>query len=255
MRNAARMRLPEHAPPGLGGGVQQIQRIVHARAARRYAKGDRHAAFYRESKQPVVDGLAYRGVGRTGFPFARILEQAASRFPHQAHEVGEFLPRRMIRCHRPVVRLRQLVARRTRTGETDSARVERIEQFSLHRPQVIAACLLLECARAHDVRAQRRVPDVGGVVDRLGQLVHHIHVLPERCPVPADRGRHRLGGNILRARNVGDDQIALRGGTGRERESAVAHHHRGDAVPARATAQRIPEHLCIHVRMPVDKPG
>ena len=42
---------------------------------------------------------------------------------------------------------------------------------------------------------------------------------------------------------------------GREREAAVAHHHGGDAVPARVGAELVPEHLRVHVGVPVDEAG
>ena len=41
---------------------------------------------------------------------------------------------------------------------------------------------------------------------------------------------------------------------GRQGEAAIAHHDRGDAVPARAGAQRIPEVLGVHVRVAIDEP-
>ena len=41
----------------------------------------------------------------------------------------------------------------------------------------------------------------------------------------------------------------------REGEAAIAHDDAGDAVPARAAAERVPGDLRIHVGVPVDKPG
>ena len=41
----------------------------------------------------------------------------------------------------------------------------------------------------------------------------------------------------------------------RQREPAVAHDHGGHAVPARAGAQRVPEHLGVHVGVAVDEAG
>ena len=49
--------------------------------------------------------------------------------------------------------------------------------------------------------------------------------------------------------------MAAVGTGGREREAAVAHHDGGDAVPARAGAERIPKDLRVHVRVPVDETG
>ena len=125
----------------------------------------------------------------------------------------------------------------------------------LHRAHVIVCGLLLERALPHDIGAQRRVPDVGGVVNGLGQFVDHGHVIAEGGPIPADGGGHGFGGNVFSARDVADDHVALRGGAGGEREAAIAHHCGGDAMPARAAPQRVPKYLRIHVRVAVDKAG
>src|SRR2546422_5409595 len=57
------------------------------------------------------------------------------------------------------------------------------------------------------------------------------------------------------ALEVPHDEVLVGGGAGGQRESAVAHHDRGHAVPAGAGAERVPEDLRIHVRVPVHEAG
>ena len=116
-----------------------------------------------------------------------------------------------------------------------------------------ACCSKARCA--HDVRAQRRVADIGGVVDRFRQLVDDVHVLAERRPVPGDRSADGFGGDVFGADDVAQNHVALLGRAGREREAAVAHDGGRDAVPAGAASERIPEDLRVHVRVPVDETG
>src|SRR5262249_32450986 len=79
------------------------------------------------------------------------------------------------------------------------------------------------------------------------------HVLAERAPLPPYRGFHRLAVDVLGPLDVIDDHVALHVFARREREAAIAHDDGGDAVPAGAAAQRIPEHLGVHVRVAVDE--
>ncbi len=111
----------------------------------------------------------------------------------------------------------------------------------------------LQRALAHDVHAQRRVADIHAVVDRLGQALDGREIFREGLPGPVDAGGHRLGRDVLDRRQAARIPVAVLGLAGRQREAAIAHHHRGDAVPARAAAQRIPRHLRVHVGVAVDE--
>ena len=97
--------------------------------------------------------------------------------------------------------------------------------------------------------------DVAGVVDALGQRLQAVEELGEGRPLPLDAGFHRLGRNVLGPLEVADDHAPVGRGARRQGEAAVAHDHRGDAVPAGGGAQRIPEDLGIHVGVAVHEPG
>ena len=68
-------------------------------------------------------------------------------------------------------------------------------------------------------------------------------------------GRERGAGDVFDALHQPDQPLVLVGRGGREPDTAVAHHDRGDAVPARRREQRIPGDLAVEVRVHVDEPG
>src|SRR5437867_4442984 len=63
----------------------------------------------------------------------------------------------------------------------------------------------------------------------------------------------RSGVSWLGALEVAHDELLVLVRARSEREAAVAHHDAGDAVPARARPERIPEDLGVHVRVAVDE--
>ena len=97
--------------------------------------------------------------------------------------------------------------------------------------------------------------DVGGVVDCLRRFVDGVEVLGECLPAPLDSRREGTRVDVLGPLEIADHERVGIGAHRREGESAVAHHHGGDPVPARVRAERIPKHLGIHVRVTVDETG
>ena len=89
----------------------------------------------------------------------------------------------------------------------------------------------------------------------LGSPSTAVEELRERGPRPVDARVHRLARDVLRALEIAHDEMPVRLGARREREAAIAHDHARHAVPARAGAERIPEDLGVHVRVPVDESG
>jgi len=87
----------------------------------------------------------------------------------------------------------------------------------------------------------------------LRPAIESVEVLRERLPLPVDPGLHRLRGDVLRPLEVAEHEVLLVRPARREREAAVAHDHRGHAVPARARAERVPGDLRVHVGVPVDE--
>ena len=83
-------------------------------------------------------------------------------------------------------------------------------------------------------------------VSRYSGKVSHVHSMP--CG-------HGVGRDVLGPLEVAHDEMALVGAGRREREAAVAHDHGGHAVVARARAERVPQHLGVHVGVAVDEAG
>ena len=105
----------------------------------------------------------------------------------------------------------------------------------------------------HRPRPQRRVPDVGGAVDRLGQPVERVQVLGEGLPAPLDPRRHGPAVDVLGPLEVAHDERALLGLRRCEREAAVPHDDGRHTLPAGAPRHGVPEELRVEVRVPVDE--
>ena len=248
------MDLGEHLPASGGGVVQQRQIAApHFRraAAGEQAPGDRHAGFNGQRLQAlvvVVDALRIPPHGLAGD-----LEQASAGAAHRANDGSHFVPGR-----HPAgdgLAIRRLVVGRARGGEAHRPGAYRFRGEARHAAHFLRARFVRERAWPHHVGAQGAVAEVAGVVDALGQRVHRVQVLGKALPAPANAGQHRFPGDVLGAFEIAKHQIRFLLPAGRQGEAAVAHDDAGDAVVAGAGAEGIPEHLRIHVRMPVDEAG
>src|SRR5229473_7748834 len=247
----AAVHLDEHAAAGSGGfvGERKILAPVVRRAMRaEHAERDRYAGVDRERLEAILiiaDALRIEpGVFGCDFEHARAF------LTHHTDQLPHLVPiRETARDRLPVGRL--MVAR-ARGREADCAGANRAADFALHRGQIFRRGLIGKRAFAHYVGAQRRMANVGGVVDALRSLVDRVEVLRKRLPRPLDTCLHRLGRDVLGTLEIAHHEQLVLLGTGRERKPAVAHHDRRDAVPARAGAEGIPEHLRVHMRVGVD---
>ena len=108
---------------------------------------------------------------------------------------------------------------------------------------------------AEHEQPQRRVADERADVEALVALVERVEVLGERLEAPVDalvEGLHRHALDVLERAH---DRVAVLGPGRRDREAAVAHHHAGDAVPARRREVAVPEDLRVVVGVDVDEAG
>ena len=232
-------RLLEEAdvlPPEIGG-----------LAAAEEAPGDGAAGVDGEIAQPHV--IVAQPLLIVAESLAGDLEDAGVHLAHDAHEPSHLVPRGEAAGHGAAIG--GLVARRARGRQAHGAGGQPAPQLLLHRSQVILISRLVEGPLAHDVGAQGGVAEIARVVDPLGQRLDRVEELREGRPRPVDARLHRLGRDVLGALEIADDEVPVRLGAGREGEAAVAHDHAGDAVPARAGAEGIPEDLGVHVRVAV----
>ncbi len=142
-----------------------------------------------------------------------------------------------------------------RAGKSHRAGAHRLLHRLHHARDVVLGRRFAQRPLAHHVHAQRRMADIGAVIQRLRQLLDRGQVFRERLPLPVDAGQHRLQRNVLHRGQATREPLAFGWRTGRQREAAVAHDHGGDAMPAGACALAIPVHLRVHVRVAIDEAG
>jgi hypothetical protein len=99
------------------------------------------------------------------------------------------------------------------------------------------------------------VGHLGADVDHVGVGGDGVEVLGEGLPAPADALAQRGAGDVLDALHQADEPVVAIGCHRGEPDAAVAHHHGGDAVPARRRQQGVPGGLAVVVGVDVDEPG
>ena len=147
------------------------------------------------------------------------------------------------------------MARAARSREPERTGTDRVPDLVRHRAQVVLAGLVFEGAFTHHVGPQGRVPDVAGVVDRLGQAVDHVHELGKGLPLPGNALQHGRPADVFRPLEVAEHEVDLGLPAGCNGKPAVPHHRRRDTVVAGATAELVPEDLGIHVGMAIHEAG
>ena len=244
--------LAEHAAAGRHGLVDVARLISPARRivsllGGQHAEHDRTLVGQRHLTQPREERTMRRAARDVGPD----LEDSGVEFGHRRHDAVDLLPfgdtagdGRVVRRH---------MGRGARTREAHGPCTQRFLHEIGHANHLVLGRLLGEGPPAHRIHAQRRVADIHAVVDRLGQALHGREIFREGFPRPVDAGRHRFGRDVLDCREAARIEIAVLGLAGRQGEAAIAHHHRGDAVPARAASQRIPRDLRVHVGVAVDE--
>ena len=148
------------------------------------------------------------------------------------------------------------VVERARCGEAEGAGAHGVARQIGHRRDVVG-CRRLTCraALAHHVQAERAVGDLGAEVDVAGPLVEVVEVLGEGLPRPRQAFVQRRAGDVLDALHQLDQPLVIGRADGGEADAAVAHHDRGDAVPARRRQLDVPRRLAVVVGVDVDEPG
>ena len=126
--------------------------------------------------------------------------------------------------------------------------------MSRHRLDVVGRRgLVLGAALPHHVAAHRAVRHLRADVEQLRLALDRVEVLGERLPAPLDAVGERGAGDVFDALHQPDQPLVPVGLHRREADAAVAHHDRGDAVPARRREQRVPGDLTVEVRVHVDE--
>ena len=243
---------PQARPAALGDPVHPVHLVLPVVGPVALLQGDgaEHdgpAGVHRDAAEFLQEGALGGAAGDIGAE----LEDAGIQPAHDGRQMGQLAPVRHPARHRPAVRAR--VGDGARGGQPHRARAERLLDDPRHRLEVIVGRKLVQRARAHRIHAQRRMADIGAVIDRLGQRLHRRQIFREGLPGPVDAGHHGVLGDVLDSLQALGVPLALLGLAGRQRKAAIAHDDAGDAVPAGAASERVPGHLRVHVGVPVDE--
>ena len=244
--------LGEHAPAGRRGLIEQVKvrtPQLRRRAHAEHAPSLGDAGLHRQVAQPLVVLPASFGIAARRL--AGDLEQAFADRAHGVDDAAHFVPLGQAAGHGTVIGGR--VVEGAGGGKADRAGLDGLLDQALHSLLIGFGCGFRERPLAHDVGAQGGVADVARVVDALRQRLHRVKELREGLPTPVDARQHGFAGDVLGPLEVAEHEVGLRLPARRQREAAVAHHHAGDAVVAGGCAKGIPEHLGVHVRVPINK--
>ena len=140
-----------------------------------------------------------------------------------------------------------------RRREADRARIERLADEPAHLRHLVGGRRAFGGVVAQHVRAQRRMPDHHRDVQPGLLPLDRVEVLGKRLEGPRNAGGQRVDRHSLDVLEGAGDRLAVLRLRRRDAETAVAHHHGGDAVPAGRSQIRVPQHLRVVVRMTVDE--
>ena len=146
------------------------------------------------------------------------------------------------------------VGQRARRGEAERAGPDALAHDVGHGRDVLGSGrLVLGAPLPHDVAPHRAVRHLGAQVHHVAAGVERVEELGERLPAPLDAVGQRGAGDVLDALHEADEPLVTVGRDRREPHAAVAHHHGGDAVPARGGEQLVPGGLAVVVGVDVDE--
>ena len=252
--DAAAVRLADHAPADRGDRVDQVEHLVAARIGGDDAERHRHAASRprasRMRRRAPARAARGRATARARSPPSKMPAPTSAITPTSSHSSSHDARRDATGRSSDVswCSLRDVVKPDRAGRAATSASCARIAR------QVVVGRLLLERALAHRPRAQRRVADVGGVVDALRAAGRRRRGTrgrsprSSRCRRPAPPGRcpRRARGCAPRARG-------RRSRTGASVKPQLPITAVVTPCQHELRAQRVPEHLGVQVGVAVDE--
>ncbi len=228
----------------LAHALEHMAEAVGITVHLRHRERDRQAGLGRQLDHPL-----HRRVGADHV--RRHLEHAMPDVAHRAADPEQLgLAGESSRHEILVLRAMQHRARR---GESQRAGLERIAHQRRHLRDVVRRRFLVaRAALAHHVGAQRSVRHLRANVEHSRHLLDRVHVFGKRFPAPLDSFGERTARDVLDAFHQADQKFLLARLNRRKADSAVAHHDRRNAVPARRTEVRIPGDLAVIVRVDIN---
>ena len=147
------------------------------------------------------------------------------------------------------------VRRRERRRPADGTRVHRRAHERGHGGALFGRRGAFDRGRPHHAVADGGVTDEGGHVRPDAAPLERGEVATEVLPCPLDAGAQRLERHTLDEEQQLHQRFTVRRTARRDREAAVPHDDRGDAVPGRGAGAGVPEELAVVVRVDVDEAG
>ncbi len=210
-------------------------------------KPDRTAGFFGESRHPREFGILIIEITvHTECAGAHVAQRRADAYELVARCIsrGDHLADG------------RLVRIRTRSGETESAGVQRFDRKTAHLGDIFGTRRLeANGALAHDVDAQWVMRDLGGDVDRARPALQCIEELGKCLPLPGQSVGEDDARNLFDAFHQLHQRAAMLRAHGGETNAAIAEHRGGDAVPTRRAEQRVPDCLAVVMRVHVHPAG
>jgi hypothetical protein len=224
------------------GAHERLDDVVEERPA-----GDRRQLLeVQEVPRPVCGGE--RHLHEALVPFGEHFGELDGRLV--VHDVGHHRPAVVVALHGGPP-----VGREALRRPAAAARVHRLVKEPTHLAVLGGARLLarLGAVETHHPDEERRDRHVRQHVDGLPRAIDALEELGVRHPVPRQSQLHRFVRDRFDARHRQHRALAHLGTDRREAEAAVADHHRRHAVPPGERQVRVPEELCVVVRMEVDE--
>ena len=106
---------------------------------------------------------------------------------------------------------------------------------------------------AQDIGTYRTVRDMGCDIDGARHSFQLVEIFGKRLPVPTHPFGQRGAGNILDAFHKIDQPLVPVGPRRGKSDAAIAHYHRGDAMPAGRRHFVIPGRLAVIMGVHIDK--
>jgi len=145
-------------------------------------------------------------------------------------------------------------------GEAKGAGLDALSHDGGHGLDVVGRRrLVARAALAHHVAPNGPVGHLCAEVHNVLATVERVEELREALPAPGDARREGGAGDVLHALHEADEPLVAIRGHRCEAHAAVAHHHRGHAVPARGPVPArgrellVPGGLAVVVRVDVDE--
>ena len=143
-----------------------------------------------------------------------------------------------------------------RGGEAARPGPERLLGERRHQAHILLVRRLVgDAALAHGVGAERAMRQLGRDIHRARAPVERVQIFGKGLPLPGQPLGQRRARNVLHALHHADQPVMRVRARRGEADAAIAHRHRGDAMPAGGRELAVPDRLAVIMGVDVDEAG